>query len=464
VRAWRWRTGNVPGRRRWSLRTRTSFTFGLGAALVSTALALLTYTATEHQLVSQRSTSSLRQAYVDARLFKDELASASANLEDTLSSLAGANGVEVLVLRHGLWFSTSALVGRSALPVALVAAVRSGDPADQRILLNGTPALAVGIPIPSVDAFYFEVHPLAELSSTLSTLAIVLAAAAAATSLGGALLGLWASRRLVRPLTDTARVASRIAKGHLDQRLPPNPDLGPLVDAFNDMVAGLGERIERDARFAADLSHELRSPLTAVSASVELVDTYRGHVPPDGRMALDMLKVEVDRFSTMVTDLLEISRIDAGADRVGFDPVPVDELVRHVASARPHPVPVRVSPAAAGATVMGDKRRLLRVLANLLDNAEVHAGGPSLVWVDRRDGTVEIAVEDRGPGVDPTEADRVFERFYRGRAAGRRGGVGTGLGLALVAEHVRAQGGSVRVESAPGSGATFVVSLPAAEP
>jgi len=443
------------------LRTRTALTFGLGAALVSTAVALITYALADHELLSQRQNSSLRQTYVDARLFKEELASPEARLEDVLSSLARANGVQVLVNRDRLWFSTSALVGSASLPASLVSAVLAGHPADQRIYLQGMPAFAVGIPIPSVNAYYFEIHSLAELRSTLETLAIVLAAAAAAATVGGTLLGLGASRRLVRPLAATARVAGEIAAGRLDQRLPPDADLGPLVDAFNDMVARLQERIERDARFAADLSHELRSPLTTVGASVELVDAYRQALPADGRTAVDLLKAEIDRFSDMVQDLLEISRVDAGAEPVELDPVLIGELVEHTAAAHPSPVAVRVQPAAAGSVVLGDKRRLQRVLVNLLDNAQVHAGGSSLVWVDRRDGAVEIAVEDHGPGVDPAEAELIFERFYRGKAAGRRSAVaGSGLGLALVAEHVRAHQGSVRVEPAPGGGSRFVVTLP----
>ncbi len=452
-------------RRRPSLRTRTALTFGLGAALVSIALALITYTLTDHQLLSQRQTSSLHQAYVDARLFKDELNSPAANIEDVLSSLASATDVQVLVNRNNLWFSTSVLIGSSNLPTSLVSAVRSGQPADQRIYLQGVPSFAVGIPIPGVNAYYFEIYSLAELRSTLQTLAIVLAAAAFATTVGGTLLGLWASRRLVRPLSHTAQVAGEIAGGHLDERLPPDSDLGPLVDSFNDMVTRLQERIERDARFAADFSHEMRSPLTTVGASVELVDAYRDALPEDGQTALDLLKMEIDRFSDMVQDLLEISRVEAGAESVELERVSIGELVERTASGHASQVAVRIQPPAKETTVLGDKRRLQRILVNLLDNAQVHAGGSSLVWVDRRDGYVEIAVEDHGPGIDAADAERVFERFYRGKAAGRRSSVaGSGLGLALVAEHARAHHGSVRVEPAPGGGARFVVSLPAVEP
>jgi two-component system sensor histidine kinase MtrB len=122
---------------------------------------------------------------------------------------------------------------------------------------------------------------------------------------------------------------------------------------------------------------------------------------------------------------------------------------------------VEISPVAKGASVMGDKRRLQQVMANLLNNAHIHAGGAVRVALDRNDAWVEIAVEDAGPGVGFTEQEHIFERFYRGAASGRRGTAsGAGLGLALAAEHVRAHGGTIRVENRVEGGARFVVALP----
>jgi signal transduction histidine kinase len=332
------------------------------------------------------------------------------------------------------------------------------------IAVGGLPAFVVGIPIPSIGIAYFEIHVLSELQGTLDTLADVLLATAAMTTAGGTVLGLWASRRLVRPLSATARVASEIAAGTLDRRVPANRDVGPLVESFNDMVDTLQQRIERDARFAADLSHELRSPLTTVSASVELVDSYRASLPGDGQTAVDLLRFEVGRLSDMVQDLLEISRMDARSASVTFTTLPIAELVSLTVAAHRVGVPMRVASRARDVQVKGDKRRLQRVIVNLLDNADVHAGGAVLVVIDVREASVEVVVEDAGPGVLPPDDQRIFERFYRGAAAGRRGTTaGTGLGLALVKEHVRAHRGSVHVESRPGGGSRFVVSLPMVE-
>ena len=434
--------------------------FGAGAALVSASLAIITFAVVHHDLLSQRQASSLRQAYVNARLIKQDLEAPTADVADTLLSLAPANGVRALIYRHHLWFSTSTSIGGRGVPSSLSQLVAAGNTAEQRIVVNGQPAFAVGIPIPSIGVDYFEVHSLADVQSTLDTLAVVLLVTAAATTIGGSLIGLWASRRLTRPFSNIALVATDIAGGALDRRLPSDPDLGTLTVAFNDMVNSLQQRIERDARFAADLSHELRSPLTSVGASVEIVETYRDALPTEGQTAVDLLKFEVDRFSAMVQDLLTISLMDSGSVDLPLEPLPIDTLVL-LTAARYQGLPVHVSSAAKGTLVMGDKRRLQQVMANLLNNADIHAGGPILVSVDRKGAWVEIVVEDEGPGVGFTEREHIFERFYRGAVSGRRGTTsGVGLGLALAAEHVQAHGGAIRVENRLEGGARFVVALP----
>jgi signal transduction histidine kinase len=163
----------------------------------------------------------------------------------------------------------------------------------------------------------------------------------------------------------------------------------------------------------------------------------------------------------MVQDLLEISRMDAGATDLDVEEVPLDELVERTVAARAHRVPVRISPDAVGGVVRVDKRRLQRVLVNLLDNADAYAGGAVLVAVERNGSWTKVSVEDKGPGVPAGEREYVFDRFFRGAAAGRRNSTsGTGLGLALAAEHVRAHGGTIAVEDRPEGGARFTIALP----
>lgn len=453
----------APRARRFRLQTRVVAAFAAGAALVSATLAIATFFFVRRDLLSQRVASVTRQTFVDARAVKVELGAPSAHVGDALSTVSPTSGARSFIYRRGLWFSNTASVSGTAIPTALARVVMHGDAAEQRVQLNGASAIVVGVPLPSIGIDYFEEHPLTELQGTLRVLATVLTTVALATAVGGALLGWWASRRLIRPLTDIALVATDIAGGTLGRRLPDDPDLQPFVASFNGMVEALQRRIDRDARFASDVTHELRSPLTTIGASVELLGRYRATLPDGGNAALDTLHHEVDRFSTMVQDLLEISRMEAADADAHFTVFPFDELVQLTVRAYDPAIPVQVSAQATGRTVHGDKRRLERVLENLLGNAKTHASGAVLVAVDAIGQGLSVSVEDAGPGIPADERGRVFERFYRGRASGRRGTTaGTGLGLALVAEHVRTHGGTVHIEDRPEGGTRVVVVLPAA--
>jgi signal transduction histidine kinase len=311
------------------------------------------------------------------------------------------------------------------------------------------------------------VFTLADIDRTLNILGIALMAAAAVTTAGALLVGRWASGRVLQPVRVVSRAAENIAGGHLETRLEvgDDKDLASLASAFNAMVDALQTRIERDARFASDVSHELRSPLTTLTTALGVLESRRDELSDRSRQALDLLSADVHRFERLVQDLLEISRFDVGAEDLTLEDVRVGELViRAVESHADASVPVQIEGAAADAVVHADKRRLERVLANLVENADAHGLGVTGVGVALNNGSVRISVEDSGPGVSPEDKDRVFERFARGKAAGRRSGSngdGVGLGLSLVKEHVRVHGGSVWVEDRPGGGARFVVELPA---
>jgi len=268
--------------------------------------------------------------------------------------------------------------------------------------------------------------------------------------------------------------ASAIAGGELDTRLDADaadPDLEGLTNSFNAMVDQLQERIEREARFNSDVSHELRSPLTTLAASLEVLEADRDGLSIRSRRALQNLSDDLRRFQRMVADLLEMSRADAGSVDVFLEEVNVSELVqRSVETGFGHmdrhgndaPPEVRVEPSVQSWRVGVDKRRFERVMVNLMENADHYGGGAITVGVGPGDDAqVEVTIDDAGPGIDPSERTKIFERFYRGSASGRRGtGTGTGLGLALVAEHMRVMHGAVRVESAPEGGARFVLTLP----
>jgi len=448
--------------------------FATSAAVLSAALATVTFVLVDHYLLDQQLQNATHEAYADARLARRDLLQGGPNIADVLSSLTEPAGSAAYLYQDGVWYSGALAFGYGpgssrplGVPQPLAATVRTGQPARQIVVVNGQPAVTVGVPLPAVGADFFDVYSLAPLSRTLSVLAWVLVASAAATALAGLVLGRWASGRLVRPIREVAGAAAAIARGDLDERLPSRGgrELELLSQSFNDMAAALQERIERDARFASDVSHELRSPLTTLQAGAELLQSAGPDLPPDARQAVELLAAEVSRFSAMVQDLLEMSRFDAGAADLDLEDVAIDELVAGtVAAYTGASVPVVVAPEAKGAQARADRRRLQRVLVNLLDNAEAHGGGAVAVRVSLPcPGEVELSVEDAGPGVAPAERAAIFERFYRGAAAGRRGAAaGTGLGLSLVAQHVKAHGGTVEVTDRPGGGARFSVRLPVA--
>ncbi|MEA3019417.1 MAG: two-component system, OmpR family, sensor histidine kinase MtrB [Actinomycetota bacterium] len=451
---------------RLGLRARFTIAFALGGLILSALLASVTYGLVRENIVRQRETSATRQVYLNARFIRESLRTAGANPSDLLDGLQTPTGASPVLVVGDQAFAPSADRGRDEIPVALRDQVAQGKPARMRFNLNKKPQLAIGIPLPAVDAEYYEIVSLEELQRTLNSLGLALLAAAGVTTLAGAVLGATSSRQVLRPLSHLGVAAQAIAGGRLDTRVarPDDPDLAALIDSFNDMAGALQERIERDARFASDVSHELRSPLTTLAASLSVLNTRRDEMPERAQSALDLLDGDIARFTQLVEDLLEISKFDAGAAHLYLEDVRISELVLNAVGSTWGDVPVRVSSDAAGAIVLVDKRRLVRVIANLLDNAARYGDGATGVEVHHAGAVVEIAVEDRGDGVPIEERDRIFERFARGSgAAGSRGsGEGSGLGLALVREHVALHGGRVfvtdRSDGMPGS--RFVIELP----
>jgi signal transduction histidine kinase len=472
-------------RRLWArlgLRSRVTLLFGLGALILSVSMGCLSYFTVRHFLVSERDNASVHQAYLNAKLIRATLHGTTGIvplLAAADSGTAGSNSMLYLI-PDGEWYVRSISVGQGALPYPLRHLVLSGSPATESFQLNGDPQFAVGVPVPSVNVVYFEVFDLNDLSNTLRVLALALIAAGLVTTVLGAVLGRSAAVRALRPLTGVSTAAMAIASGELDTRLPTaidDPDLAGLTGSFNAMVDQLQERIEREERFTSDVSHELRSPLTTLSNSLSVLEAHREELDEPAQRALVLLGADMRRFQRMVDELLEISRTDIGAVDVSMEGVVLGELVRQAVSVSSRTLPVNcqppaveVDPSVAEAWVTVDKRRFERIIANLLENAALYGGGATDVRV--RQGppdpqgrpTVRVSVEDHGPGVPAAERSRVFERFYRGQTSGQRGaGNGTGLGLSLVAEHVRLQGGRVWADQANGGGARFTIELPVAD-
>ena len=473
---WLWIFPHRPGPL--GLRRRILLIFTLGALGLATFLAFTTYGLVRSNLTSQRDSTSLKAAYRNANQVRQELSATNVTTAQPAVEALERNGTDDYALRYRGQFTTATGdYGERSIPASLFTRVVD-EATDARMIadVNGETVIIVGISLPQEQAFYFEFFTLDEDNKTLSNVALSLLLAATITTGLGVLVGVLAARRAVRPVADASEAAKAIAGGRLDTRLTPtdDPDLGVLASSFNDMAAALQLRVERDARFASDVSHELRSPLMTLSASVDVMEARRDEMPERAQAALDLLVSDVARFRGLVEDLLEISRFDAGAIRLHLEDLQASQFVRNAVAVSSAPgLAVSCTPRAERAIISGDRRRLARVIANLIDNALAYGAGEPELQIE--DGNapeetmthVKFAVEDHGPGVPVEERALIFERFARGASAGRRSGSeGAGLGLALVDEHIRLHDGRVWVEdrSDGEQGARFVIELPSREP
>ena len=473
---------SVASELRFGLRARIALAVAVLSLLLSTAVSLTVYTVARSVLVDAREEAASQRAIANATIIGalDLAQTEPRDLEGQLSTLSEV-GKPIVVWDGGA--NTQPLDRNfdvEQLPDSLVDAGLGGeDPTIMRYDSGGETVVAVAVPIPDQDAAFFEVTLLGDIEDALSSIRLALAAAVVGSTVAAAILGYWASRVTIRPLTRVSQAAQSVAAGQLDTRLDysqvrHDPDLAPLVENFNAMLQALQTRIMRDARFASDVSHELRSPLTTLNAVLQVLDNNREDMPERAQQALDLLEQDLDRFTQLVEDLLEMSRFDAGAVRLELDDVLLAPTVRSlVTNLTDGKVPVEADPDVEELVIACDKRRLAQILANFLSNADKYAGGATAVTVSRHEpeeptdeATVRIAVEDDGPGVPEEQRDAVFDRFNRGDQGGARGAdVGVGLGLALAAEHARLQAGTVWVEdrSDGGQGARFVVELPLLE-
>lgn len=447
-------------RRTLRLRTRVTLFFSVATLAASLALAVVTYAVARNYLLDQRTGVARTQSFSNANAIRAEMrAPQSANLQVFIAQLPENDGFTILITPDLPFFSDQRFPD-DVLPTDLVTNVKAGNYGLQRFEANGEPFLGAGIYIAEFDTLYFEGFPLEATDRTLGAIATALLVGAAVTAFIAGCIGWWTNRRLLRPLTRVAQAAGEIAGGGLDARMAPeaDPDLAKLATSFNEMADAVQARLEREARFASDVSHELRSPITALSAAVEVLDSRRADLPERTQQALDLVVTQVRRFDQMVMDLLELSRIDAGSTELHREGVSIAELITRIAHRYGFgEVPIEIG-RKVPATVQLDKLRFERILANLLDNANQHGGGPVKVSVEPRGRHgIVLAVEDNGPGIAHGERSRIFERFARGSAARHK--VGTGLGLALVSEHTHAHGGEAWVEDRPGGGARFVVTL-----
>ncbi|MBV9821689.1 MAG: HAMP domain-containing histidine kinase [Actinobacteria bacterium] len=339
------------------------------------------------------------------------------------------------------------------------------------------PGLIVGQPL-TTQAGAFELYYLFPLTAEQKTLQLVqrtVLIAGLALVLLVAVIAALVTRQVVRPVRVAAQTASRLAGGELSQRIRVSgeDDIALLGESFNDMANSLQQQIQRlenlsrvQQRFTSDVSHELRTPLTTIRMAAELLYHSRYDFSPELARSVELLSAELDRFESLLADLLEISRYDAGAAHLETEQADLRGIVeRSVAAAGSlasrHGVELRCEVPDSPVVAEMDARRIERVLRNLLGNALDHAEGrPVTVRVAADAASVAVTVRDEGVGLRPGEAALVFNRFWRGDPSRSRLTGGTGLGLAISLEDVRLHHGWLQAWGVRGRGSVFRMTLP----
>ncbi len=378
------------------------------------------------------------------------------------------------------------LVAVSSVPPDLRAAVsltkrQSWTYTEIRFLDGRTvPGLVVGTPlnVPSVGPY--ELYYLFPLTQEQQTLDLVRSAVVGAGFVLVALLAAVAgivTRQVALPVREAAQRARRLSAGHLDERMrvKREDDLSQLARSFNEMAESLANQIEQleelsrvQQRFVSDVSHELRTPLTTIRMAADVLYGDRDTFDPATARSAELLQTQLDRFESLLVDLLEISRFDAGAAVLDVSVIDlstlIDQTIDSVAPlAARLQVPVRFLSHERPSRVECDSRRIDRIIRNLLDNAIEHAD-PRGVQVELAgdDDSVAVTVRDLGVGLRPGESSLVFSRFWRADPARARTTGGTGLGLAIALEDARLHGGWLEAWGEPGKGACFRLTLPRA--
>lgn len=344
--------------------------------------------------------------------------------------------------------------------------------------LGDDPGITVGSALDTITAGRYQLYLVYDLGDVQQTLdfvesTLLLGGLGLVVLFGG--VAYLIVRLVVGPVRIAAAASEKLAAGELEERLPVKGDdeLATLARSFNRMAESLQTQIRRLAelsrmqqRFVSDVSHELRTPLTTIRLAGDVLYDQREDFPPTTARTAELLHTQIGRFESMLADLLEMSRYDAGAVELDTDPTNLVRLVEEsVAAVEPlaeeRGSELRLVAPGGYFEADVDVRRIRRILQNLLGNAIDHGEAkPIVVYVDSDKDAVAIAVRDYGVGMNPGEVERVFDRFWRADPSRQRTTGGTGLGLAISLEDAAVHGGELAVWSAPGEGSCFRLTLP----
>lgn len=373
------------------------------------------------------------------------------------------------------------------IPPAMMRAVQN-DPTHQQTQITTAPRYSTGdgqvsavivgsrVTVPGAgDYDLYLIYPMDVEESTLDIVKGALALGGVLLLLMLAALAYLVTRLVVTPVRSAAHVAQRLSDGALNERMPVRgeDDLARLATSFNAMADSLQRQIRQledlstlQQRFTSDVSHELRTPLTTIRMAADMLHDRRADFAEPVARSAELLSGELDRFEALLTDLLEISRFDAGASSLQDEPVDIRDVVRRVCdgfeslATRNH-TKLRVHGRRPAVAPM-DRRRVERIVRNLVSNAIEHSEGhPIDITVGRNASAVALTVRDYGIGLAPGDSSRVFNRFWRADPARARTTGGSGLGLSISLDDARLHDGWLQAWGEPGRGACFRLTLPA---
>jgi two-component system sensor histidine kinase MtrB len=441
------------------LRRRLTIAFVLAVGASAAALAAGSYFVVRHNLLADSVKSASKQSRRNLQLAPTYLPD---NPNKLLAAYRGMGGFDTVGVDEGQPFQSGFGATLKQVPAGLRRLVKQGQLGYQRETVTGKHYVVVGGPAGGAELYFFFSEQ--GLRHELALLRNILLAGGGLLVLLAALAGAVLARQTLRPVARASAAASSLAEGLLETRLPVEgqDEFGAWARAFNEMAAALETKISalsaaqaRERRFTADVAHELRTPLTALVGEASLLGEHLDRLPPQSRRPAELLIADVGRLRKLVEELMEISRLDAGAESVHAEPVDLVAVTAAILGRRGWDGRVRLD--GEETVVTTDPRRLERIVANLVGNALEHGGDGVVVRVGRNGSHAFVEVADKGPGIPSEHLPHLFDRFYK--ADPSRSGPGSGLGLAIAQENARLLGGEIQVWSEPGKGSRFTLRL-----
>jgi two-component system sensor histidine kinase MtrB len=449
------------------LRRRLAIAFVLVAGISAGALALGSYLLVRQARLAESRDRAKNEARFDLLLAQRSVPLDEPKAQELLTTFEKTD-LHVILVRGDVATPSNTSFD-PPIPDDLRLLVQRGELAYERVGGGGRNLLLVGARIPgATDELYF-VFPEDRIYRDLIQLRNVLLIGWVAVLLMAGVVGRSLAKRTLEPVARASLAARSMAEGLLATRLPVEgqDEFGTWASSFNEMaealeakITALSEAQARERRFTSDVAHELRTPLTALVGEASILREHLDGMPPESRRPAELLIQDVTRLRRLVDELMEISRFDAGRETVWEEPVEVLPLLGAVLRARGWDGSVAID--GDGLVLSTDRRRLERIVSNLVGNALEHGGRQVRVTVgrDRRGAFVEV--NDAGPGIPREHLPHLFERFYK--ADPSRAGTGSGLGLAIAMENARLLGGDIEVRSELGEGSQFRLILPVTEP